>query len=85
MTDLLQAARLTTQMVAHRDEVRRIFGDRYVSTVKPFRLVIRGLATEGGISLARAGLHLCKDLERNGHDPILAIAATVDEMESLNA
>lgn len=77
----MAAEKLTLGLVCRRNDIRRLFGARYVKAVLPFRQVIRGIASSEGISLADAGLKIARDLDAAGYDPSCAIAAMVDEIE----
>ena len=76
-----RALRLTADLIDHRDALRRLWGDRYAITVKPARLVLRGVAAERGIDIAAAALQLAKEMDGKGADPSIILAALVDESE----
>jgi hypothetical protein len=71
---------LTAQLQQHRNDMRRILGEQYAETVRPYREVLRGVAADTGTPIAQVALKMAKDMDARGIDPSCVFAAFVDEV-----
>ncbi len=78
--DLLKSAKLTLDMIQHRDDLKRLMGDKYGEQVGFARLVICKVAERDDISVTEAALQISKKMSDDGHDPSVVIAALVEEL-----
>ena len=76
----MDAIQLTADLKRHRDDMRRILGDRYTETIQPYREVLRGIVREQGIPIAQVALKMAADMDARGIDPSCVFAAFVDEV-----
>lgn len=79
---LSRAFLLTHRLVKYRNDVRRLMGDGYITSVAPFRAVIRGLVSERKQTVSEVALSLADEMEEASADNSLVFAALVDELES---
>lgn len=78
---MIDALKLTTQLIEHRNGVKRILADKYQEQVGIARAVLRWQARTKKITLASAALQIAKSMDSAGVDPSLIFAAFVDETE----
>ena len=72
---------LTMEMIERRDGLRQLLGAQYAEDVEIARAVLRGVAAEGGIGIAKAALQIGQRMAAAGVDPGIMIAALVDEAQ----
>jgi len=72
---------LTADMIQRRDDMRILLRDKYDADVEMARVVLRRFSKDSKLPLAKAALHIAKEMSAKGVDPSLMIAALVDECE----
>ena len=80
MTHTEKSFELAAKLQSARNDLKSILGPRYTETVKPYREVLRGFATESGKALVDVALTLAKNMDAAGCDPSCVFAAFVDEV-----
>jgi hypothetical protein len=77
-----RAVSFSIEVVRFRDGVKDLLGDKYESSVAPYRAVLRGLAEQRKQSLADVARSLASEMRNAGHDCSLVFAAFVNEVEA---
>ena len=78
---LTKALGITLDMIERRDQVRRLWGDRYEAKVAPAKAMIKKYADRHGKSLAATALDLCRPELYRGISVGIIVAALVDLCE----
>ena len=78
----MDAIQLTADLKRHRDDMRRILGERYTETIQPYREVLRGAVNQTGLPIAQVALRIAADMDAQGIDPSCVFAAFVDEVNA---
>lgn len=83
---MLKAARLTVDMIERRNGLRLLLGDNYAAHVDVAKSLVRSVSLREGKSIVAAGLALCQEAIKGGHNAVsVLVAATVDLCEEADA
>lgn len=76
----------SVEMIARRDFMKRIYGDRYETHIAEIKQIVRSVAEKDGISVVSAALKICKQAVADGRPGVVngVIAAAVDLCEETN-
>lgn len=72
---------LGVKMIERRDDMKRLLGKQYGHQVSVARAILRGVAAERRLPLAKAALELAREMSNARHNPSIIIAALVDEAQ----
>lgn len=79
--NLIQAAQITHKLQEARQAVQFLHGAEWRQKLAPFTAVLEGLHKEKGESYLALGQQIAEEMQQQGINPLMILAATVELIE----